>query len=165
MNKKIPKKYLPKSLSSKDKKTIGRELKKSKKQYKNKKYHTRKQVKSFKSKVSQHIINARKIYNINDIKPSKEFAKKTGCSVDALEQIVKKGMGAYYSSGSRPNQSPHSWGIARLASAVTGGKSSIVDFHIIKKGCDKKKKAYKLAIKTKKKTKNKIRKTAKTRLI
>jgi len=38
-----------------------------------------------------------------------------------LQKIVNKGMGAYYSSGSRPNQTPASWGIARLASAITGG--------------------------------------------
>ena len=41
---------------------------------------------------------------------------------------MKKGQGAYYSSGSRPNQSAHSWGYARLASAITGGKSAAVDF-------------------------------------
>ena len=34
----------------------------------------------------------------------KELSKKTGCSIKTLKKIVKKGMGAYYSSGSRPNQ-------------------------------------------------------------
>jgi hypothetical protein len=54
-------------------------------------------------------------------------------------------MGAYYSSGSRPNQTAESWGKARLASSITGGKASKVDFHIIKDGCNHTKKAYKLA--------------------
>ena len=66
---------------------------------------------------------------------------------NALKQIIRKGEGAYYSSGSRPNQTAQSWGIARLASAITSGNASKVDFHIIDKGCDHNKKAYKLAIK------------------
>jgi hypothetical protein len=59
--------------------------------------------------------------------------------------IVKKGEGAYYSSGSRPNQTPQSWGYARLASALTAGKSAAVDFSILEKGCNHKKKAFTLA--------------------
>jgi len=62
-----------------------------------------------------------------------------------LKKIVNKGEGAYYSSGSRPNQTPQSWGHARLASAVTGGKASKVDFGIIEKGCSHTGKAYRLA--------------------
>ena len=42
-------------------------------------------------------------------------------------QILKKGRGAYYSSGSRPNQSSSSWAYARLASVITGGKARKVD--------------------------------------
>ena len=55
------------------------------------------------------------------------YQKKTGCSIEALKKIVNKGEGAYYSSGSRPNQTSHSWGYARLASAITGGKAAAVD--------------------------------------
>ena len=33
---------------------------------------------------------------------------KTKCSLKGLKQIVKKGQGAYYSSGSRPSQTGHS---------------------------------------------------------
>jgi hypothetical protein len=36
-------------------------------------------------------------------------------------------MGAYYSSGSRPNQTPMSWGRARLASVIMGGPSRRID--------------------------------------
>ena len=96
--------------------------------------------------MSKHVLKARKIYNTN-IFPTKELARKTGCSVSALKQIVKKGEGAYYSSGSRPNQTPQSWGLARLASAITSGNAAKVDYHIIEKGCDPKKKAYILATK------------------
>ena len=52
----VPQRYVPKKLSKKDKKQQKKELKKSRKAYKKGKYHTRKQVKSFKSKVSAHIL-------------------------------------------------------------------------------------------------------------
>lgn len=146
-----PKKYLPFSLSKKDYLKQKKQLKKSKKNYKKGKYFTRKKVKSFKSKKSGHVSNAQRIYKINSIKPSSDLAKKTGCSLTSLQKIVKKGQGAYYSSGSRPNQTSHSWGIARLASSITGGKSAAVDFKIIENGCKKTGKAYKLALKSKRK--------------
>jgi len=146
-NMKAPIKYLPNKLSKKDKDIIKKELIKTRKQYKKKIYITRKKVSSFKSKKSQHVKNAEKIYKINN-----ELEKKTGCSIKALNQILKKGQGAYYSSGSRPNQTGHSWGYARLASAITSGKAAAVDFNILKDGCKKGSKALKLAVKSKKKT-------------
>jgi hypothetical protein len=105
-------------------------------------------------------LNARKIYHVEDIKPSKELAKASGCSISALKKIVQKGEGAYYSSGSRPNQTAQSWGYARLASALTGGKSAAVDFSIIEKGCSHTKKAYKFAKKAKEKGIRKTRKVS-----
>lgn len=147
----MPIRYLPKNLTKKDKKKQISMLLKSRKMYKKKSYFTRKQVSSFKSKTSNHIINARKIYNIQNIKPSKELAKKTGCSIAALKKIVNKGAGAYFSSGSRPNQTAQSWGLARLASSITAGKSAAVDYNILDKGCQHNKTAFKLAQKAKRK--------------
>jgi hypothetical protein len=141
----IPRRYIPFTLSRKDKIKQKNMILKSRKLYKKKKFFTRKNVSSFKSKPSNHIINAKRIYNIDKISPSRELAKKTGCSLQALNKIVNKGEGAYYSSGSRPNQTPQSWGLARLASAVTGGKASQVDFSILKEGCSHTGKAYRLA--------------------
>jgi hypothetical protein len=141
----IPKRYIPFSLSKKDKVKQKNMILKSRKLYKSKKYFTRKNVSSFKSKPSNHIINAKRIYNINKISPSRELSKKTGCSLQALKKIVNKGEGAYYSSGSRPNQTAQSWGLARLASSITGGKASQVDFNILKEGCSHTGKAYRLA--------------------
>jgi len=126
-------------------------LVKSRKLYKKKKYFTRKKVASYKSKTSNHILNARKIYGIENIRPSKELAAKTGCTVAALKKIVNKGAGAYFSSGSRPNQTGQSWGLARLASSITGGKAAAVDYDIINKGCQHNKTAFILANKAKKK--------------
>ena len=91
------------------------------------------------------------MYKIDKITPSKELAAATGCSVSALKAIVRKGEGAYYSSGSRPNQSAQSWGLARLASSLTSGKAAAVDYHILEAGCDHNKKAFILAKKAKQK--------------
>ena len=126
---------------------------KSKKLYKTHKYYTRPKLASYKNKKSSHIANARKIYNIQNILPTKELSQKTGCTISALTQIVKKGEGAYYSSGSRPNQTPQSWGLARLASSLTAGKAAAVNYDIIKKGCNHKKMAFNLANKSRKKYK------------
>ena len=78
-------------------------------------------------------------------------------------KIVKKGMGAYYSSGSRPNQSGSSWGIARLASSITGGKAAAVDYKILEEGCKKGSRALNLARKSRKKHGYGKRKVPKTK--
>jgi exo-beta-1,3-glucanase (GH17 family) len=141
---KFPKKYIPSYLSLSNSKTLKSEIKKSQKHYKKGKYYTRKNVTSAKAKGSQHVRNAKKIYGVKTVKVGKDLANKTGCSIEALSKIMKKGQGAYF-TGSRPNQTPHSWGIARLSSAITGGKSSAVDFKILQNGCDSTSKALGLA--------------------
>lgn len=147
---KVPIRYLPFRLTKKDKQKQVKMLMKSRKLYKKGKYYTRPKVASFKSKPSNHIRNAQKIYNIDKITPSIQLANATGCSLNVLKQIVRKGEGAYYSSGSRPNQTAQSWGLARLASSITSGKSAAVDYNILEKGCDHNKKAFKLAKKSRK---------------
>ncbi len=146
-----PIRYLPFSLSKNDERKQIMMLEKSKKLYKKGKYFTRNKLSSYSSKPSKHILKARKIYQIHSINPSKELSKKTGCSIQTLKKIVSKGEGAYFSSGSRPSQTPQSWGIARLASSITSGKSAAVDFDLLEKGCNHNKKAYLLAKKSKNK--------------
>ena len=150
---KFPIRYVPSKLTDKDKKKQVKMLLKSQQLYKKKKYYTRKPLISYTHKKSKHLAHAYKIYNIRNIIPNKELALKTGCDLEALKQIVKKGEGAYYSSGSRPNQTAQSWGLARLASSITAGKSASVDYDIINKGCNHKKKAFILANKSKQKYK------------
>ena len=162
---KVPKRYLPKHLTRKDKKKYSSELRKSKKAYKKGKYITRKRVKSFKSKPSSHITRAQKIYRISKITASPMLARKTGCSRKTLKKLVQKGQGAYYSSGSRPNQTAHSWGRARLASAITGGKAAAVDYNILVEGCKATSKALKLAKQSRKKHKYGTRRVPKTKMI
>lgn len=151
---KVPVRYLPKYLSKKDKNKQKEMLNKSRKLYKKGIYFTRKKVKSFKSKKSDHVKNAEKLYKVNNLSINDKLAKASGCSKEGLKQIVKKGEGAYYSSGSRPNQTPASWGYARLSSAITGAKSAIYDYKILENHCKKSSKALKLAKKAFKKYKN-----------
>ena len=154
--------YLPNRLTKKDRKKQSRMLSKSKSLYKKGQYYTRKPLKSFKSKKSNHILNARRIYKINAIGANNELARATGCSKNALSKIIKKGQGAYYSSGSRPNQTPQSWGVARLASSITGGKAAAVDYSILEEGCKPGSKALNLAKKAVKKRGHGTRRIPKT---
>jgi len=141
--------YLPRRLTKKDRKLESKMLMKSRRLYKKGIYYTRKQVKSFTSKPSKHLAHARKIYKVEKIGATDELAKKTGCSKAALAKIINKGEGAYFSSGSRPNQTGQSWGIARLASAITSGKAAAVDYNILEEGCNPGSKALSLAKKAK----------------
>jgi hypothetical protein len=150
-NKNISLRYLPKRLSAKDKKIQLSQLLKSRKLYKKGKYYTRKSVKSFHSKPSKYIKKAQSEYHVSKIGATKELASKSGCSVASLSKIINKGAGAYYSSGSRPNQTAQSWGIARLASALTSGKAGAVDYNILTNGCKKGSKGYKSALNARKK--------------
>jgi len=156
--------YLPKRLSSKDKIKQSKMLTKSKKLYKKGIYYTRKPVKSFHSKTSKHILKARKVYGVDKIGATNELAKKSGCSKAALAKIINKGAGAYYSSGSRPNQTGQSWGVARLASALTSGKAGAVDYNILNEGCKPGSKGYKAAQLAKKRYGHGQRKVPKIRL-
>jgi DNA-binding Xre family transcriptional regulator len=148
---KINLRYLPKKLTKKDKSSQIKMLKKSRRLYKKNTYYTRKKVSSFQSKKSPFITRAEKIYNVDKIVVNDKLARVTGCSKSALKKIISKGEGAYFSSGSRPNQTAQSWGIARLASSLTSGKAAAVDYSILEKGCKTNSKALRLAKKAKKK--------------
>lgn len=160
----IPKRYVPKGLSKNDKAKVRSELRKSREGYKKNKYYTRAKVKSFKSKPSSHVIKAKKIYNVEAIKPTAELARKSGCSITGMKKIVKKGEGAYFSSGSRPNQTAQSWARARLASALTGGKAAAVDYNILIEECKFDSKALKYAKQAKRKYGSGRGRTPKTKL-
>ena len=75
----------------------------------------------------------------------KEFLYKNIISKTGAEKIIMRGKGAYYSGGSRPNQTPFSWALSRLASVIMGGNARKVDKDIWDKynKIDKKKKTKK----------------------
>lgn len=113
---KIARKYVPKSLSAADKK----------KQVKSIKDKTeRPKVDSFKSQRSSHVEAFEKKYGYkisNTARIAREIIARPG-----IDAILDKGRGAYYSGGSRPNQTAESWARARLASVIMGGKARQVD--------------------------------------
>ena len=149
--------YIPQSLSKKDTKKQRKMILNSRKNYRmgerNRKYVTRDKLVSFKSKKSGWVSKATDFYNVYTLVVNKKLSRSTGCSVNGLNKIIKKGQGAYYSSGSRPNQTAHSWGVARLGSSIMGGPASNVDYHILKDHCKKNSRALKLADRFKSKKK------------
>jgi len=86
---------------------------------------------SFKSERSSWVSKFEKKYGtkISD----KPFIYKNIISKTGAEKIIMKGKGAYFSSGSRPGQTPYSWGLARLASVILNGPARKIDKDIWEK--------------------------------
>tara|TARA_R110000796_G_scaffold71027_1_gene161140 strand:- start:97 stop:474 length:378 start_codon:yes stop_codon:yes gene_type:complete len=113
--KKINAKYIPKSLSESDKK----------KQITSIKNKTDRPKVKYESKRSSWVIKFENKYKtkISDT----NFISKNIISKAGIDKIMSKGRGAYYSSGSRPNQTAQSWALARLASVILNGNARKVD--------------------------------------
>ena len=59
---------------------------------------------------------------------SGRFSKST------LDKVYKRGLGAYYSSGSRPKTSAHMWAMGRVKSFISGkGGARKADKDLIRK--------------------------------
>jgi len=86
---------------------------------------------SYKSKRSSWVEKFEKKYGtkISD----KKFIYKNIISKTGAEKIIMKGKGAFFSSGSKPNQTPYSWGLSRLASVIMNGPSRKIDKDIWEK--------------------------------
>jgi hypothetical protein len=109
------KKYVPDSLSAADKKKQEKSIKEGtdrpKVDYESKRSTW---VKKFEDKYGKKITD-------------KAFISKNILKREGIDQVIDKGMGAYYSSGSRPNQTKESWAFARLASVIMNGPARKVD--------------------------------------
>jgi len=64
---------------------------------------------------------------------NKSKVTKNLISATGYQKILDKGKGAYFSSGSRPNQNMFSWSMARLASSLTFGPAARIDKDILLK--------------------------------
>ena len=120
--KKIPRQYLPSSLTKEDREKQKKSIEKG---------TIRPKVESFKSKRSKHVVAFEKKYGVkitNDSFIDKNIITRTG-----IKKILDKGRAAYFSSGSRPNQTPESWSRARLASVIMNGNARKVDMAIWEK--------------------------------
>ena len=49
-----------------------------------------------------------------------KYAKSIGISKSTLGKVYQRGLGAYYSSGSRPGVTAHQWAAGRVRSYATG---------------------------------------------
>ncbi len=112
----LPKKYVPSSLTKEDRKKQIKSIKEGKDRPKVKSFQTKRSslVERFEKKYGYKISNLSRI--------SKEIISKKG-----IDEIMKKGKGAYYSGGSRPNQTPQSWALARLAGVILNSPARKVD--------------------------------------
>lgn len=115
-SRKFSKTYLPKYLTKKDKqKQIASIVGKT----------NRPKLKSFKSKKSNWVTKFENKYNqkINN----KSWIHTNIISKKGQKLILDKGKAAYYTNGSRPNQTIFSWAYGRLASVLMGGPARKID--------------------------------------
>ena len=125
------KKTYTKGLSKRDSNRQKKNIRTARKSYKKGKYVNRPKLKSYKKKESGWTAKFHKRHP--NAKTIPQIARATGIPAKALNAVKRKGMGAYYSSGSRPNQTAHSWGMARMYSYILGGPTRKIDKEITKK--------------------------------
>ena len=53
-------------------------------------------------------------------KTLQKFSEQYDVPLSILKKVMKRGQGAYFSSGSRPGQTPTSWGLSRARSFASG---------------------------------------------
>lgn len=77
---------------------------------------------------SSHVVKFQNKYgfSVTDLPKVKKMFPDTDVAT-----VLKKGVGAYMSSGSRPNVSIAQWKFARLASVLVGGKALKVDKDLV----------------------------------
>ena len=63
-----------------------------------------------------------------------KYSKSSGISKSTLSKVYQRGLGAYYSSGSRLKVSAHQWAAGRVRSFATGkGGARKADADLIRK--------------------------------
>jgi len=117
----LNKKYVPKSLSPSQKKKQVASIREKR---------DRPKLKDVKTKKSKWTTKADEYFKGNT--SISNISKTLGVSKTGLNKIIKKGEGAYYSSGSRPNVTARQWGVVRLYSVLFGGPARSVDKDIVK---------------------------------
>ena len=125
--KNIPKKYVG-TLKGKEKKEQVKSIMEKKERPKT----------SAKSRQSSWTVKFNKKYGkqldkMKGGRSKRNIAKVTGIPFKAIDEVFKKGEGAYYSAGSRPNQTPQSWAYSRTYSYILGGPARKTDKAITKK--------------------------------
>ena len=132
---KIPKTYVPDYLSQEDKIKAKENIIESRQNYKKGMFTPRIKLKSAKTRKSNWTMEFKKKYGDLERNQIVNLLESKGAinADQAIEEILKKGKGAYYSGGSRPLQTAFSWAWARLYSVLLGGNSRQVDKKIVDK--------------------------------
>jgi len=64
-----------------------------------------------------------------------KYSKSSGIAKSTLSKVYSRGLGAFYSSGSRPGTSAHAWAAGRVRSFATGkGGARKADADLIRGG-------------------------------
>ena len=64
-----------------------------------------------------------------------KYSKSSGIAKSTLSKVYSRGLGAFYSSGSRPGTSAHAWAAGRVRSFATGkGGARKADSDLIRGG-------------------------------
>ena len=74
------------------------------------------------TKPSKHTMKFKQMFGEDADKGLKAKAEKSGVSLSILKQVYNRGMAAW-KSGHRPGTTPQQWGMARVNSFLTGGKT------------------------------------------
>ena len=111
----IPKRYIPDTLSPSERKKQIKSI------FENKK---RPEV-STKTRRSSWAVKFEKKYKTTIM--DDKFIIKNIITKKGMEEILDKGRGAYFSSGSRPNVNKEQWARGRLASVILGGGARRID--------------------------------------
>ena len=119
--KNIPERYIPSYLTPEQKRRQARSIIEKR---------DRPQLQNIPIKRSEWTIKAEQYFGKGNTSP-KSIAKQLGVKMEGFEKILNKGRGAYYSGGSRPNQTSESWARSRLFSVLFGGNARIVDKKIV----------------------------------
>ena len=113
----IPKRYLPDTLSKADRQKQIKSIFEKKERPKTK---VKERKSSWTTKFDKKY--GEELDAMKGKRSKKNVAKITGIPLKAIDEVYKKGEGAFYSSGSRPNQTASSWARGRIYAYIMGGK-------------------------------------------
>lgn len=113
----IPKRYLPDTLKGKERQAQIKSIFEGKKRPQT---SVKGRKSTFTAKFSEKY--GKELDKMKGGRSKKNIAKITGIPFKALDDVYKKGEGAYFSGGSRPNQTKDSWARARMYGYIMGGK-------------------------------------------
>jgi hypothetical protein len=125
--------YIPDYLTPEDKQKAKKNIMESRKAYKKGLFVGRVKLESAKTKKSTYVSKFKNKYGDLSKEELIKLLEEKGAINPrvAIEKILSKGKGAFYSSGSRPNQTEFSWANARLYSVLLGGDARKIDKNIV----------------------------------